>query len=150
MSKRPNTVHPTPISRLVLIVASTLAAAIAAFTVLVMTVALPAQALDVRELYCENALDGVWTPNGAKCLRETCYESQSCMSRSYPAAHCRDVKIGDPISRVVLHLGEPMTTDGYRLQWVLSKVEHGVGVEAEFRNGMLISLHCPAAPLPSN
>ena len=150
MSKRPNTVHPTPISRLVLIVASILAAAIAALMVAGATVALPALALDAREFYCGNALDGVWAANGAKCLRESCYESQSCMSRSFPAAHCRDVKIGDPISRVVLHLGEPMTTDGNRLQWVWSKVEHGVGVKAEFRNGMLISLHCPAALLPSN
>ena len=150
MSKPPNTVHPTPISRLVLIVASIVAAAIAALTVAGATVALPTLALDVREFYCENTLDGVWAVNGAKCLRESCYESQSCMLRSYPAAHCRNVKIGDPISRVVLHLGEPMTTDGNRLEWTWSKSDHGVGVEAEFRNGMLISLHCPAAPLLTN
>lgn len=150
MSKPPNTVHSALKSLLALIVASILAAAIAAFTVLVTTAALSARALDVLESYCEDAPDGVWNPNGAKCHRESCYESQSCIWRSYPAAYCRDVKIGDPISRVVLHLGEPMTTDGNRLEWTWSKSDHGVGVEAEFRNGMLISLHCPAAPLLTN
>lgn len=123
-------------SRLVLTGAAIIAAAITLTTL----------KSDPRQFFCEHAQDGVWASNGAQCLRESCYASKSCMLRTFPAAYCGDVVIGDPISRVVLHLGEPMASDGDRLQWHWDKVSHGVGVEAQFRDGKLIALTCPAFP----
>ena len=100
-----------------------------------------------RELGCKWLQKGVWAPNGARCITEICYETGTCGLRSFPAAYCSDVSIGDSISQVVLRLGEPMSSQDNRLQWHWDKVTHGVGVEAYFKQGQLISLECTAFPV---
>jgi hypothetical protein len=99
-----------------------------------------------KQLACEVIQSGVWAPNGAVCITESCYETGTCRVHTLPAASCGDVRIGDRISRVVLHLGEPMHSEENRLYWHWDKTSPSVGVEALFKDDYLISLDCKAFP----
>lgn len=99
-----------------------------------------------KQLGCEVIQSGVWAPTGAECITESCYETGTCRLHSFPAANCGDIRIGDRISRVVLHLGNPMYSEENQFYWHWDKTTHGVGVEARFKDGYLISLDCKAFP----
>ena len=102
---------------------------------------------EVSQAICEGPRGGVWASNGAECITLDCYYADGyCGTRSFPALHCPEVKIGDHITFVLLHLGSPLDVQGNTYSWPYDKLNSDAGITAVFRNDWLVALDCPAYP----
>ncbi len=101
---------------------------------------------DIEKTVCEGLRDGVWATVGPGCLTSACYEQGTCRYRTHPPFYCDRVRIGDHISRVYLHLGNPDNIDGENLSWPIGKEGGTVGVTARIKRNHLVAISCPAYP----
>lgn len=99
----------------------------------------------IQKSYCSWVKDGPWSPVREVCITKACYARGTCGVRSYPAAQCHKLRIGDDIGRVHAWLGDHMSASGARYTWHWDKVSHDTGVIARFEDDRLLTLDCPAA-----
>jgi hypothetical protein len=76
---------------------------------------------------------------GARCFTRLCYWRGDCGHWAAPIVWSDRVKPGDPISKVVLWLGEPDRQEGDDLVWFAGKGEDGL-LRAIIREGRLVAL----------
>lgn len=87
---------------------------------------------------CES-VGGRWGSANGKCITRSCYKNDSCGYWANPAAHCNQLKAGDPLSEVYFQLGSPDRIEG---KWYLWLERKGSPVSAEIENEKLKTLKC--------
>ena len=82
-----------------------------------------------------------------RCLTEQCYWRGDCGQWAAPVSWTNLVAPGDPVSKLVLWLGEPLRQDGEDLLWPYGKGGDGM-FRAVVSDGRLVVLNDEATQAP--
>ncbi|MDA9508979.1 hypothetical protein XI09_30965 [Bradyrhizobium sp. CCBAU 11386] len=115
--------------------------AVLAAAVLVIEEAMQGRVLGQGPAACR-AIGG--KPATARCVTPVCYWQGDCGQWANPRQWLDRVKPGDPISKVVFWLGEPLQRDGESFSWSCGK-PHTDSFRAIIRDERLVTLE-PCKP----
>ncbi|MFB6420860.1 MULTISPECIES: hypothetical protein [Bradyrhizobium] len=90
------------------------------------------------------AMGGKPAPAAGRCIMPACYWLGGCGHWAYPPQWLDRVKPGDPISKVVFWLGEPLQREGEYLSWSCGKA-HADSFRAVIRDERLVAIE-PCKP----